>query len=517
MPSLTHVYLWKNNHWEPITAREMIKMHPIGRVSAHSGLFMCSLCGQYVTFANGDVNEPHFRHLSREKSKSCPERTFGAGYQIYYDNTQYHLPFKMNLTGDSIFFEIGLTKVPKHYLHNDTYIEIIASGNSSVMFKYLLRERIDLDAVTYFSVGNIPAREYTLMVHNASKDIVWYWPVKVNGIDPEGTLFDMGSGKKLPYDADVVINRSYYLITSSRLFNSSYSGVRITDVNSINVRDWNLRIYRVEAYDYTKDAARFFLNYHCRLTDNPVGIQPIWPVYTDSPYLVKHNKDYMYFSVSGNAETHVFPTASVIGYPSEKGRVVRVKLNSRQQFISVGRTQVLKYKYYWQDPIKKHLPKPNIEIVDKQNNKLSSGVISHLPENGLIRFILPYDGMIIVKEKGIVKEKRIVKAEIQTTIYNISWGTNISVMIGIDCAWEASFEKKTVSHVQAETELLNQLCSCSGQSVAIPHSLGSLASHFKEYPKVRQWIYHCIRQRQMSEKALKLLKSYIVNGKVTLK
>mgnify|MGYP000208243886 CR=1 FL=1 len=54
MASLTHVCMWQNNGWKNITADEAARLHPGGGVSAHSGLFMCELCGQYVLLTDGN-------------------------------------------------------------------------------------------------------------------------------------------------------------------------------------------------------------------------------------------------------------------------------------------------------------------------------------------------------------------------------------------------------------------------------------------------------------------------------
>ena len=83
MASLTHVCMWSNKGWKRITAREAAKLHPGGTVSAHSGLFMCELCGQYVILVEGNRQVRHFRHSSSEKSKDCPERVSGAKYYLH--------------------------------------------------------------------------------------------------------------------------------------------------------------------------------------------------------------------------------------------------------------------------------------------------------------------------------------------------------------------------------------------------------------------------------------------------
>lgn len=56
MASLTHVCMWADNGWKRITAEQAARLHPGGTVSAHSGLFMCELCGQYVILTDGDIS-----------------------------------------------------------------------------------------------------------------------------------------------------------------------------------------------------------------------------------------------------------------------------------------------------------------------------------------------------------------------------------------------------------------------------------------------------------------------------
>lgn len=56
MASLTHVCMWSDNGWKRITAEQAARLHLGGTVSAHSGLFMCELCGQYVILTDGDIS-----------------------------------------------------------------------------------------------------------------------------------------------------------------------------------------------------------------------------------------------------------------------------------------------------------------------------------------------------------------------------------------------------------------------------------------------------------------------------
>ncbi|MCD8049984.1 MAG: hypothetical protein LUG52_10435 [Clostridia bacterium] len=89
MVSLTHVCMWSDNGWKSVTAEEAAKLHPGGHASANSGLFMCELCGQYVTLTRGDKRKSYFKHSASEANKDCPERTFAAGRSIPYDEQEH--------------------------------------------------------------------------------------------------------------------------------------------------------------------------------------------------------------------------------------------------------------------------------------------------------------------------------------------------------------------------------------------------------------------------------------------
>ena len=82
MASLTHVCMWSDHGWKRITAEQAARLHPGGTVSARSGLFMCELCGQYVTLTDGDINVRYFKHI-----QSSP-----TAYRIFLQSLKMKLP-----------------------------------------------------------------------------------------------------------------------------------------------------------------------------------------------------------------------------------------------------------------------------------------------------------------------------------------------------------------------------------------------------------------------------------------
>ena len=98
--------MWKNKGWERITAAEAAKLHPIGGVSANSGLFMCELCGQYVSLTNGSCRDRYFKHSRSEKNKDCPERVLGTHASMTYDFSKILQEKILNLSWDLFQFHI---------------------------------------------------------------------------------------------------------------------------------------------------------------------------------------------------------------------------------------------------------------------------------------------------------------------------------------------------------------------------------------------------------------------------
>ena len=119
MAALTHVCMWSDDKgWVHITAEEASELHPGGKVSACSGLFMCELCGQYVTLTDGKINRRYFKHSLAEKDKDCPQRTFGTGCSIPHKPQEHELPIRIQLRGKSSF-SLKSTSQRMHFLMKD--------------------------------------------------------------------------------------------------------------------------------------------------------------------------------------------------------------------------------------------------------------------------------------------------------------------------------------------------------------------------------------------------------------
>lgn len=306
MASLNHVCMWSEHGWIRVTAEEAARIHPGGTVSVHSGLFMCELCGQYVTLTNGDTRIRYFKHSAFEANKNCPERTFGPYYMPEYNPGEHELPIRLVLKDNTFSLELGLLYVPETILRRQSEKKITITTSTGKEFVYSF-ERLNCDTITYLSIGNEPSPRYKL---TSSDELVAFWPRIVNGIDARGSVFEKKTGKMLPLDADIQIGKKYLLLTNDRyIWCRQTDGLRITKAceNRVGWKTWC--VYEIEATKLSEYAAKFFLDRHYRLTDIPMRLTPIWPLHIETPYIIKHGKNDMIMHVSGNrsATPKTFP------------------------------------------------------------------------------------------------------------------------------------------------------------------------------------------------------------------
>lgn len=508
MASLTHVCMWSDNGWKRITAEQAARLHPGGTVSAHSGLFMCELCGQYVILTDGVIRRRYFKHSAYEKSKDCPERTFGADCSISYGLQEHDLPIRITSVFSSSFgFEVGLIRAPISSLNKDFRLEIKPKGVSDVCYVFT-KERLNYDSITYLYIGERPFEKYTLSFQNGSVKLYEFWPAEIKGIDPEGTLFEKDSGHKLSYDADVEIGKEYYLLKRGCIYRKSRSSMRIQEImqKRIGWETWTL--YMVSASEFNKDAARFYLDFHCRLTDHPVSLQPVWPLFVEGNYIVKHNQNSMYMLVEGNvAAVKTFPSVPVcqLNYNSSQPKLYEVFCSGKQQLISTGRTQALRYTYLWKYPLDQVGLHPEVSVTDLAGAQVDSGETDTLPHNKTLCFKSTFDGELIISKNNRIVDKRKISADKYIELDGLFYGLSVQVVIGLDIIWKIDFKKHQSSVVKDEIEILKRITNVLGAIISAPHSLRNMLLGMNRYPQICQWIRKCIKNGTINEQSYRRL------------
>ena len=511
MESLTHVCMWSGNGWKRITAEQAARMHPGGTVSAHNGLFMCELCGQYVILTDGDIRKRYFKHSAYEKNKDCPERTFGSGCSFSYSSREHDLPIRIKDVSSSSFrFEVGLVRAPISSLRKDFRIEIRPKGVSGESYVFA-KERLNYDSITYLPIGKRPFEKYTISFQNGNDKLYEFWPAEIEGIDPEGSLFEKASGKKLLNDSDVEIGKEYYLLKRGEIYGKPSSSIQIQKISRLRfgVETWTL--YVVSASEFNEDAARFFLDCHCRLTDRPVSLQPVWPHYVEGNYSVKHNQNSMFILVEGNVvAVKSFPhvTVSQLNLDSSQQQLYQVLCSSMPQLISAGRAKVLQYIYFWKEPLDRVGLHPEVSVTDLAGAKVNSGETDTLPHSKTLCFKSTFDGEVIISHNSIIVDKRKISADKNIELYGLAYGLNVQVVIGLDVIWQIDFKKQQPIVENGEIDVLKQITNASGTTIPSPHSLRNILAGTKRYPQICQWIRKCIKDGIINEQSYRRLQNF---------
>lgn len=387
----------------------------------------------------------------------------------------------------------------------DQTIQISPAQRRKPRFSYLLKERLREDQITYVSIGSVPFPEYRIQLDCRNLLAFSFWPERVRGIEPEGTLFDKISGKKIPYDADIQIKKSYLLLQDRPIAHTS-SSISLKQIMRKAVSGSYWYLYEVSANILDQKAAKFFLKRHCRLTDQPVSIQPIWPLYTKGPYVIHHNSQEMVFYVRGDVTTKCYPLSGQRGEQIEgRGRLEFIQCVARQQLISAGHDyqlaagnllRRLKYTYLWKEPLDRTATLSSVSVTNISGQDVLPGLADRLPPQNILRISAPYDGSVTIRKQGRIIEKRRLKAETPSEIMSIQFGYELEIFQGLDCVWSIQYQRK---HQQKENEalILQRLKRVNGPSVPVSHALGTTAEYLEDYPHVKQWLYQRIREGAM--------------------
>lgn len=509
MASLTHVCMWSEHGWVYITAEEAARLHPGGTVSAHSGLFMCELCGQYVSLTDGEIRTRYFRHSSTEKDKSCPERTFGPSYiPSTYIAGEHELPIRISLNHVGFQLELGLVSIPEELIDRNYRQSILikADGGKEHIYSF---ERLASNGITYFSIGKEPAERYFVI---APKDVSIYWPRETKGIPRAGAIFDGSTKKMLSVDSDVKVNEKYYLLRQGNRDITSCQGIQIKKISEQQI-DWlkKWQVYEVLANELSEGAAKFFLDYGYRLTDKPVRIKPIWPIHIETPLVVKHNKNSMIMHITGVRPVvpKSFPETTVLSQPCvDKSRFVHVNCKARQQLISVGSAKVLQYFYFWRESLDFVQSLPSIEVVDSDGVMISAGMNDRLPKGAKLYVKTPFDGIVTLYRDERVVEKLRLPASQTLTAIGVAYGVKAQIRIGLDIVWEAEFARVEQGVDNEDEDLYQRLVMSSGKKVIFPHSWGALIKKYKNYPMTKKWIQQSVKKGFAPERAMKLLERH---------
>ncbi len=510
--SLDNVFYWHKGSWRKITAEDYVKNISKGKVPAKGKIFWCEMCGQFVTLANGDINKPHFRHTSTDSKKDCEDRSknFAKTDWFHSNKPPQNLPIKICVEQNDFHFKIGLIKIPPQIYNAVKNCRIKITADEKTLNYCVLSDYLIEDKITWLDVKNIPLESYSLTLEPEIPEVNFYWTEKIEGVNSYGTLFDAKTGRKILYDADIKVNTKYLLLVTEGV--SPLKGVTVKTLAHKNFEGKKWRLYEVEATELSEEAAKFFLNYHCRLTEKPISITPIYPVHTQDEDIIHCNSERIFFYFFGSAKIKFFPDTKTFESPEkDNGQLIEIEIDKRHQMAAIGRSQPLQYLYVWKDLQTSETPFPTVEVKDLKENLISSGVYHKLPKGSALQVYAKFDFQIVFSQNDVVKQKIFQKGGNFSNV-PVSFGTKIKIFQGLDCVFEVTYEREIKGNLQADEELFLKLERGGGRKIKIPHTLGSFADKLKDYPKVKSWLYKNIRAGFVSEESFLLFRQFILKA-----
>lgn len=521
MARLNHVCMWNGKQWQRITAEEAGKKFPY-TVSAESHIFICELCGQSVILTSGDKRIRYFKHNRGEDEKNCPDRSGNTGYETF-KNGDHGLPLKIVFDDDAkkrFHFELGMIPVPQGFLINaqNRQIKIFPRGNESpYVYNF---ERINPDTVTYLDVGNLPYEQYSVEVDSRLKK---YWPETIKGPSPKGSLFDGKTGKLLIPDSEVTAHRDYYFLKLGEQKNydmpKDISLKFVCRQNNYYLYLFQCGLCNNETASY--ETASYLWKLHYRLTDSPVSIQPIWPLFRETPYIITHNRNYTYFFINGDNDsakgsgirTEIYPSTNYDTQKEGACTLLRVPCQTYRTMISAGRSNVLTFRYFYRRRMDETAGVPLVEVCDIKGNRMEQTTYIRLPAQKILIISAPYDGKVRVRDghRVLVYEDLKSGQAFRQTVNRL--GVVVEILQGLDVVFRIEFKKKPDAPMKDEKFWVDLLNHCSGEYIPMGRHLALASLHLKNMPELRRWVLKCLDSGYIREDALRIIKSILFSRK----
>ncbi|MDU0964039.1 MAG: hypothetical protein E7A67_03360 [Peptostreptococcus anaerobius] len=517
--SLEHVCEWTENGWKHVTIEEVREKHGNVGISSSTRQFVCSLCGSSVSFTKGsELRSNYFKHAKNSNcdiDKFCSDRAQNHYFKKENDFKKYTLPIRFKWEPeDSLDIEIGFLPIPNELIEKNLDKLLRISVGDKIREKPKLKinyDNFNSEYTSFVGIGSIlDFKSEHVEIIQMDEEITNYWPKEVKVLEKsyDGSyyaVFDCESRKKLPSDADVVVNKEYYIISTKY----------IVGINEIVKEDIKTKyncgntwyISKVKAQSFCFDAAKFFMSYGCRLTDKSISIYPVWPPYIKRDHSVFLWDNYLHLFTSDNSK-------EIKIYSESKKKVLRddniklVKIDSaNKNLLTMGRVRVLRYFHLNRTKIKNTESKYlECEITRQDGEVISENILNELPINDVLYIEkIICDGYFVIKNNGTVKQKGKLKADKKNEIEGFKYGDCLEIYIGLDCIRSISFERE-IKSFYSQNEILRKIKSYHGDEIPLDISFSNIAISYKDDTDIFSWIKEKIKNGKISQRAFNELK-----------
>ena len=418
------------------------------------------------------------------------------------------MPIKIELFPSGYQLNLGFFPIPSIDTNGALFhkVKIICDDGRRFEYSY---ERFTISRVTYLSVGSHPSENYQLTFEEPVQQLHRYWPTLVPGIDPGGVFFDVSTGKMLHNGGKAYTDREYYLLQKKKLHSVpnglTYELIAETRLNFFT--SWYL--YKIHIHEFSPFVARFFLERSIFLSEAPIDFYPIWPIYVGSPYFLYHNSASVYFHMlGGESELHIYPSNTRAEQERlESGTLYKIQIASKEQLLSFGQSGAVGFSYVAKTDLSFNANLPEVQIKDINGDIISENCLEKLPKGQQISISAPFDGKVEVLKNGNTQEIHTISESCAITVDRLSKGTEIRIFQGCDLVRSIHFtlSRQDGNSRNRDKELVQKLERCTGETIPISHSFGTITNLLCDYPLTKKWVYSAIREGKIYSTAQKLL------------
>lgn len=489
MASLNHVSIRDKEYgWVHITPEDASRLFPNTTVSSNDRVFICELCGQYVTFTGSGFNTRHFRHSRGEESKDCDERVEQYNHYPTIQYGRFDFPLKLSLDRGTFSLSIGIPQGA--FQGNDFSVSI--KGTASHFFN--MKERKQETGITWLPLQQDISIQYHIETHDK---VLLNWPDHIPGINPMGTMFDSRGNKILHAEDEVTVGNNYYLITD-RCICESFPDVNIVELMHCSIVNSVWRVYEVQAVSFSPDSARFFILYKLHLVKKPTDLHIIWPMTVEEGSISYHNADNLYIAYNGEDQISLqLMPCSAQSAQKEMSGYFQVQSNGFQQMVAFkwhnGQRNCSNHLMVWKNPFARTATIPDVAIFDKNEELLQEEIYHQLPPRNQITILARYDGVLTLKFKDKIKLIHQIKGGERFSL-DVAMGNVIVITQGCDIIRRISFQKKDAELDDFTLQLSKALKRPANEYIHVPHRFGQCIDKLPPNSGIKESLASYIRQ-----------------------
>lgn len=369
---LTHVQMFDDlsNCYVDITIDEATKLFP-HKVSAHSNIFLCSLCGGAVLLTDEGQVERHFRHApipgyeSLDSDYYCQERTPYNKIEFKQPESysSHVMPMLIKLQNGQCEIFLGFVCTKETYSYSRDANIVINSDFSEKVYNI---SRLKPGTTTYLSCGGRLSSKYTLRYDNIPSELAKLWPIELPSFAPLGTIFYKSSSnssyyKRLYWGAQISITylresdldgnsnlpREFLLIIDAKCAQS----LRIQYNECYEIGKWLLYTFTIETLN--KGYIQLFKQCGVELVDK-VGIAyQFWPPKITNSHVVTNfyktnsvNTIWLYHN-SKHSQLGFYPSNTLAKEQQTiNGCLYEIDITDREQMVISGINGAINFNYF---------------------------------------------------------------------------------------------------------------------------------------------------------------------------